>query len=558
MDGKTLAEIRNFVLQNAVKYGGKADPKAIVGKIMGQHASLRADPKGAMETIRGIVDSVNGLSLDEQRAELTKSAPELLEKKEAKRREIFDVLGISEGDKVRTAFPPGPEKYPHIGHAKASLFNYLIAKRYGGEFVLRFEDTNPNLVKKEFYDIIQENLKWLGVEWDELVYASDHMQFFYEMAEKLIRSGDAYMCTCDTEAIRDSRMKGCGCDCRERGREENMKLWKGFPDMDEGKAVLRLKIELDHKNTTMRDPTMFRIIRTPHARHGDVYSVWPTYDFQNACMDGKSGITHRVRSKEFEMRSELQRYIQDLLGLPRTMTYEFARFNIVGVESSGRMIREKVMSGEFMGWDDPQLTTIVALRRRGFLPEAIKEFLLKTGMTKAEATLTWDDLIMHNKRILDSTADRKFMVVDPVTIHIKGAPEMMVRLKRHPEHPERGYREFSLGQDLYLQKSDVMSMEDGKLYRLMDAFNFRVDEGEYSFVSEGIDDYRREGKGIFHYLPLEAELEEVSVMMPDHSIIRGKSEPISSLSEGDIIQYERFGFVRLDSKGENRFWFTHR
>ena len=550
--------IRKFVLQNAIRYGGSANPSSIIGKILGNFPELRKDPKKAMGEVCEIAEEVNRLTLEKQREELEETAPEMLEKKEAKRKGIFDVLRIKEGDTVKTAFPPGPEKYPHIGHAKACIFNYLIAKKYNGRFVLRFEDTNPNLVKNEFYDIMIDNFKWLNIEWDELMYASDNMKLFYDFAVKTIERGNSYICNCDNERIKESRAKGVECGCRKRTTEENLKLWNELPEKKEGEGILRLKIDLKHKNSTMRDPTIFRIIETPHARHGTKYRVWPNYDFQNAIMDGYYGITHRVRSKEFEMRSELQRYIQKILGLKVTSTFEFARFNIEGVESSGRIIREKVQKGDLVGWDDPSLTTLVALRRRGFLPEAIKEFLLKTGMTKNESTLTWDDLIMHNKRLLDKGCNRIFFVDDPVRVTIKDAPNKEIGLKKHPEFPERGTRKMKIDSDFFLSLKDVEKMTDGALYRLMDCLNFVYDKGKYIFDSEQLEEYKKRGKGIIHFLPANMKHDEVSVMMPDHSVVNGLCENIDEIKEGGIVQFERFGFVRLDSKKEKRFWFTHK
>lgn len=550
-------ELRILALRNAVLHSGKAEPKAVIGRIMAMFPEMRKNSKKAMELAARAAELVNSMSPKEQAEELKRLGPQENEAREERRKDIFSALGIRKGEKIVTAFPPGPEKYPHIGHAKALLFNYLIAKRNNGSFILRFEDTNPKLVKNEFYLIMQEDFRWLGVEWDSLMYASDSMELFYDYCRRLISSREVYICTCSQEKISESRAKGKACGCRSRKPEANLKLWDKMAGAEEGSMVARLRIDLKHSNSTMRDPTIFRIIDAEHARQGKKYRIWPNYDFQNAIMDGHFGVTHRVRSKEFEMRNELQRHIQNRLGLAITKIFEFARFNIEGVESSGRKIRELIEQGKLLGWDDPSLTTIAALRRRGFLPDAIREFLLRTGMTKSEATLTWDDLIMHNKRLLDRKCSRMFFVAEPVRVEVEGAPEKKVMLKKHPDFPDWGCREMETRGVFYLQKSDLDAMKEGGLYRLMDCYNVRRKAGRLVFDSESLQDFRKGGSGIIHYIPEGAEHDEAEVLMPDHSLRRGICESISGLDDGSMVQFERFGFVRLDSKKGRRFWFTH-
>jgi glutamyl-tRNA synthetase len=550
-------DVLYFALENAIKFNGKANPGAVIGKILSSNQKAKDDMKETSKLVNRLVSDVNKLTLKEQEALFLEMTPS--EKKpEKKKRGMFEFLKIPEGTEVRSAFPPGPEKYPHIGHAKACLLNYMLAEEYNGEFILRFEDTNPELVKAEFYDIMLENLSWLGVRWAELHYASDHMAEFLKDAETLIKNEKAYMCSCSSEHIKESRMKSVPCKCRKKSAAENLKEWKQFPDMDEGKAILRLKIDLEHRNSTMRDPAIFRTIKTSHARHGTKYKVWPMYDFQTSVMDGINKITHRMRSKEFEMRNELQRWIQAELGYPETQIYEFARFNMTGVLSSGREIREQIQHGNLLGWDDPSLTTIVALRRRGFLPEAIKNFVVSTGMTKSESTLTWDDLIIQNKRLLDRSSDRYFFVDNPVKISIKKAPNLMVELKKHPELDEKGYRKFSTNTDFYISKKDHDEIKDGEVWRLMDCLNFTKKGEEFMFDSVEHEHFKKRGKKIIHWLPADEKNIPVTILMPDKRTVEGIAEKdAANVKEGQVIQFERFGFCRLDNKKEMVFWFTH-
>lgn len=553
--------IEKHVLANAVKYKGKASHKAVLGSVMKEVSKeVKNDVKKISELIHATVKDVNKMPVEEQRKIIEHKYPKVLEEKKKEGKGLFAFLEIEEGSKVITAFPPGPEKYPHIGHAKSLFLNFLLAKKYNGKFILRFEDTNPNLVKKEFYNIMLENFEWLGVTWNELQYASDNMKFFYEMAEKLINSGKAYMCLCSVETIRQNRAKGKACKCRDKSPEKNLEEWKRFPKAKAGSSVLRLKIDLKHYNSTMRDPTVFRIINERHARHGKKYRVWPNYDFQNAVMDGYYGVTHRLRTKEFEMRSELQQYIQKILGLTITKTYEFARFNLKGVPSSGRVIREMIAKKQLIGWDDPRLATIVALRRRGFTPEAIMSFVVSTGISKSESTLTWDDLIVHNRRVLDEKADRYFFVAEPVMITIRNAPKQDIELHLHPEH-RRGGRKFIVKDEYYISREDYDVLKKGKLYRFMDCLNFVKKGDEFVYDSTEYRKFKKKGARIMHYLPLQKNLVSVEVLMPDKKVVPGLGEPLmKQLKIGDIIQAERFGFMRLDKKEKDKlvFWYTHK
>jgi len=564
--------IYKYALQNAVKFKGTANDRAIVGKILSENPDARSSADEVKKLAAESAEKVNAMSAEEQEKELKSIAPELLEDnkkdKPKEEKDIFAFLGIRQGDYVAAAFPPEPSKYPHIGHAKAILMNYLLAKKYNGKFYLRFEDTNPKLAKKEFYDIHKENYEWLGVKPDKIDYASNHMEEFYIFAEELVKKGKAYVCTCETEKMRENRGKGIECKCRSHDEKRNLQEWRDMPLLNEGKAVLRMKIDLNHQNTTMRDPVIMRIIEGEHPRTGKRYKIWPNYDFENSVMDGITRISHRLRTKEFELRNELQRFIQNELGFEETKIYEFSRFNLEGVESSGRIIREKIENGELVGWDDPSLTTLVALRRRGFLPEAITNFVISTGITKAEATLTWDDLIVQNKRILDSICSRYFFIENPFEIKVENAPVVESHLKLHPEQPEKGTRDMKSHGRFWITRQDYDALQNSELYRLMDCINFKKENDAFVFDSKEHDKYKGVGKRIMHWLPFADDLVKTEVMMPDKEIKKGIAEHgIKNLKVGDIIQFERFGFCRLDAIDENetdsdnkiyKFWYTHK
>lgn len=534
--------ILKYTLQNAVRYNGKANIGAVIGKVFSE---IKVDDKKKLSIeVKKIVDEVNKLSFEEQKKQLEKLAPELLEKK-TEERGLFDSFDIK--GKVVTAFPPEPSKYSHIGHIKSLMLNYELAKQNKGKFIFRFEDTNPNLVKKDFYKVYLDDLKWLEIKPDRITYASDNMKKFYSLAEKLIKENKAYVCKHSLELIRKYRAEGKPCDDRENNPDENMKLWK---EMFKGKKyVLRLRIDLKHQNSTMRDPIIFRIINEKHPRIKK-HIVWPTYDFENSVMDSLEGVTHRIRSKEFELRNELHRFIQKTLGFNETKIYEVARFNLKGVPSSGRIIREMIQKKELMGWDDPSLTTIAALKRRGFTPDAIKNFVLSTGMSKAESELEWSELIVHNKRLLDRGAKRYFFIKNPIKMNIKNATNQEVKVQFHPDNEKLGSRKFKVGNEFYVMDN----IEKNKYYRLMHLFNFKNNE----FVSKELD--QKLDAKLIHWLPVSKDLVEVEILMPDKNIVKGLAEKDSKkIKIGEVVQFLRFGFVRLDSKKKKKliFWYSH-
>jgi glutamyl-tRNA synthetase len=563
-------DFKKIILENSIKHKGKAELKFVLGGILKDFPEYRTKTKELSFELIPLLNEINSLSLEEQIEQLKEINPEFFEKKEKEERNIFAFLNIKEGDKVVTCFPPGPEKYFHIGHSKAILLNYLLAKKYDGEFYLRFEDTNPKLVKPEFYTIMQEDIEWLGAHPVRVEYASDYIPLFKEMAEKLILKNQAYVCFCNSEKMSELRDKKENCDCRFTTPEQNLIYWKEMETYPEGKASLRIKIDMKHKNTRMRDPSIFRVIDKEHPRLGYKYRNYPTYDFQNAVLDGYFNTTHRLRTLEFEMASELHHYIRKLLGLYDTYTYEFSRFNLEGMASSGREIREKVNSGELIGWDDPSLPTLRALKRRGFSKEAITQMVIESGITKSSGSvITWDTLIKYNKRILNDSSKRFFFIKDPIKIEVENDPKKEYKLPIHP-NLDLGVRKFKSTGYYLIERDDFDSFKDGELIRLMDNINFKfVNINKLVFDSENYSKYKEEpneNKTIIHFLPDDSsQLVDATVFTPEHELIKGQAEKyVSQLKVGEVIQFERFGFCRLDSIEEDlngkkiyNFWFTH-
>jgi len=303
---KIQAEARKFALQNAILFKGKANEKAVTGKVI---AALKKDgvtPAEIIPIVAKVITQVNSMSVQNQIVELTSLAPELLLREKKERDFSLPPLPFAEEGKVVTRFPPEPNGYLHIGHAKAVIIDYEYARLYDGKFILRFDDTNPENAHLDFYDAQKEDLHWLGVQWDKEYHTSDHLETHYKLAEQLIKQRDAYLCKCTSEAIKEGRFNAKTCSCREdRTGEEALDLWKEMLATPEVSGILRLRGNMTSANTAMRDPTLFRVIEAEHPLTGDKFHVWPTYDFAGAIEDSISGVTHPFRTKEYELRDEV-------------------------------------------------------------------------------------------------------------------------------------------------------------------------------------------------------------------------------------------------------------
>jgi glutamyl-tRNA synthetase len=304
----------------------------------------------------------------------------------------------------------------------------------------------------------------------------------------------------------------------------------------------------------MRDPTIMRVLEHSHPRVGKKYRVWPMYDFATALMDSWEGVTHRIRSKEFELRTELQQFIQKSLNLKSPYITEIARFNLEGVPSSGRQIREMIKNRELTGWDDPRLTTLMALKRRGFVPEAIKEFLISTGISKAESTLTWDMIESFNRSVIDPKCNRYFAVFNLIEIKIKNAPSIKkVRVHLHPDFPKRGFRQIPVNTDKIIVSRDDFEKYRGGKVRLIGLFNIKLDKNS-EFISKEVEMDMPKIQWV------SEKNVKVSVLMPDGNKKIGIAESeVKKLKVNNRIQFQRFGFVRVDkTKPGLFFYFIHK
>jgi glutamyl-tRNA synthetase len=548
--------ISKHVLKNAFDYG-KASAGSIVGKVIGESPDAKKDMKSTMARINAEIARVSKLSKSQIESEM--GGFEYAQKKEEKGIAIPDAVD----GKVVVRYPPEPNGWPHIGHAKAFCLSWYIAKKYHGKILLRWDDTNPEAEKAEFLDAIREGITWLGIEWDEEVYCSDHMQKMYSLCERLIENGDAYACTCKQEDVSKGREMMKRCACGSRKPEQNLHEWKRMLDgaAAEGSVTMRLRGDMTSQNTVMRDPTLFRILSAPHYRQGTKFRVWPTYDFQGAVMDSILGITHPIRSKEYELRDEAYVYLLKRLGLQIPQMISISRLAIKNAPISKRLLRPLVESGKLMGWDDPRMPTLAGMRRRGIMPEAIREFVLAFGISKVESEPDLESLLSFNRKLLDPEAKHFFFVPEPVELDVMGLGAKKVSLKLHPKKGI-GLRELSVSGKVFISGNDASQLVEGEAFRLKDLCNAKLGTSftkGHAMSGEALPDGMMPEKKIqwvgddkiaCTILVPKGLLDAKGEFDPESlGIVKGFCEKgCRDLALGEIIQFERFGFCRLDSK----------
>ena len=380
------------------------------------------------------------------------------------------------GNRVHTRFPPEPNGYLHIGHAKSICLNFGIAAENGGLCNLRFDDTNPSKEEVEYVDSIQEDVRWLGFDWgDRMYYASDYFPQLFEFALQLIRMGKAYVCDLTAQQIREHRgtltEPGKNSPFRDRSVEENLDLFNRMKagEFTDGSKTLRAKIDMSSPNINMRDPVLYRILRATHHRTGDAWCIYPMYDYAHPLSDAIEKITHSICTLEFEDHRPLYDWCVETLDIYRPQQIEFARLNLTRAVMSKRKLRELVEQKQVSGWDDPRMPTISGLRRRGFTPEAIRDFCERIGVAKSNSTVDYELLEHCVREDLNLRAARAMAVLRPLKIVIDNYPAGQVEeleAENNPENPEMGSRKLPFSRELYIEQDDFMENPPGKFFRL--------------------------------------------------------------------------------------------
>jgi len=413
---------------------------------------------------------------------------------------IIDEDNLSEkfDKRVHTRFPPEPNGYLHIGHAKAICLNFNIANEFGGQCNLRFDDTNPVSEEIEYVNAIQDDVSWLGYSWDDrLCFASDYFEDMHKYAFQLIEQGDAYVCDLSSEEIRQSKgsltEEGKNSPYRERSVEENLNLFSRMTsgEFKDGERTLRAKIDMSHPNLNMRDPVMYRIIHVHHHRTKDTWCVYPTYDWAHGLEDSIESITHSLCSIEFEDHRPLYDWYLDKLDIYHPQQIEFARLNLDYTVMSKRKLKKLVDENHVSGWDDPRMPTISGMRRRGYTSRAIREFMNEVGVAKRDNIMELAKLEYHLRQDLNKICERRMAVLNPIKVVITNYPKNsseMLEAINNPEDSNSGVRDISFSGELYIEQNDFMEDPPKKFFRLAPGREVRLRYAYFITCNEVIKD----------------------------------------------------------------------
>ena len=581
----SLEEIaRRICLQNALQHEGKCEPKGLVGRIMGGHPEFRKDPRAVAAALESAGAVVNAMTLDEQRAALAAEAPEMLEvqKKEVRKglKELPNVKG-----RVVMRFAPNPNGPLSFGHSRGVSILAEYQRMYGADLILRFDDTDPQVKPPlmdaargwDGYEMVKADFGWLtGVQPTRIVVASDRIAIYQEAARDLIRAGGGYVCSCEAEAWRAMKERAQACPHRDANAEANLAAFQSMVDgrTPKGGAVLRIKTDIKHKNVALRDWTAFRVVATdavhPRERLREIprHHAWPLLDFQSAIEDHLQGVTHVIRGKDLMDSTRKQTFLYAHMGwtYPETLywgrvsVHEFGKF-------STSMMRRAIESGKFTGWDDPRLPTLAALRRRGYDPGALRGFWVGLGLTEKDIAVSLANVDAEDAKAVEPGAHRYFFVPEPRPLRIQGIAGMEARPLVLPSKPEAGHRVLHAEEEIVVAAADAAPR-----LRLKDLGNVEVSGSSGRYTGHDMD----RSLPIVQWLPKaaalpftvlkpefvaaegEAESEEKSapepatgavaeIEVPPLVEVHGLVEPGATTEVGRVVQFERFGFVRIES-----------
>lgn len=550
-----------YALENAVKHDGTANQGAVLAGLFAEGLE-KSEIKEIIPEIVAVLDEVNSMNIEEQKKKLSE-----IDAKTSKReiREGLKELPDAVKGKVVMRIAPFPSGPLHIGNARAAILNDEYVKMYNGKFLLVMDDTigsEAKQIEPEAYKLIEDGIKWLGINFGgKVIYKSDRTEMYYEYAKELLKKGYMYVCNCSQEEFAELKEKGVSCSCRAIGPEEHMRRWEMMFREKQGSMVVRLKTEMNDPDPAFRDRVMFKISDRPHPRTGTKYRVYPSMEFSWAIDDHLFGVTHVLRGIEHQMSTRVQDFIRGIFGWSNPISIYNGHFAIEGVKISKSKGAAEVHAGTYNGWNDPRTWSLQSLRDRGISPEAIREFILSMGMKKSSVTTPVENLYMVNKKFLEDKP-RYFFVENPKRITIGGSPKLVAKIPLHP-NGKLGSREVETMNSFFVSRNDYKQMIDGN-FRLMHLFNFKSDNTErikepvFSYISEEPDPKLK--VKFLQWVTDDEANPKVEVVMPDGSKISGRGErALNKLKIGDIVQFERFGFVRLSGKpkGYLEFWYAH-
>ena len=562
-------------LRNAIEHGGKALEAAVVSKVLGELPELRGQARQVVEVVKEVVAYVNGLSLEEQVRIARERFPEILEgarqPRQPERRGLPPLPGAERYKVVRTRFAPNPDFYIHLGNARPALLSYEYAREYGGQFILRFEDTDPRIKRPlpEAYKAIREDLRWLGISWDEEYVQSLRMEIYYSVAKELIARGGAYVDLCSREEFRKLKLERKPCPHRSQSPEEALELFERMLSghFSEGEAVVRVKTDLESPDPSLIDWVAFRVIdtsRSPHPLTGDRYVVWPTYNFAAGVDDKLMGVTHILRGREHAINTMKQLYVYRALGWEYPEVINLGRLKLEGMILSKSKIKEILRSGgKSLGVDDPRFGTLRSLRRRRVLSEVIREIIMEVGIKETDATISWENIASLNRKKVDPVSPRVMAVFNPVRITIRGVPRdgpvRSIRLSYHPSNRSLGSRVIDLGGgdlvNVYIEREDFDTLVERGSLRLMEFCNISLEKShgdwaEASYAGTDVEYARRLGLRIVQWIPAERYV-RLELLKPEGAklkLLRGLGEEsIAKFPVGTTLQLVRVGFARVEA-----------
>lgn len=550
----TRDEIRKHALRNAVLHGGKAEQGSVISKIVGEHPEVRKDVKSIIPMVTEVVNEVNGLGSEQVKSIVQEHYPEFLEvEKKVQEHRLPDLRNVKGRVVMRLA--PSPSGPLHLGHSRMSILNDEYVKRYGGELVLRLEDTNPANVDSDAYTMIPEDLEWLGVNVTSIVPQTDRMELYYSEAKKLIEAGNIYICTCPQEELRKLKLASKPCPDRQLTPEENHERFERMLNgsFEAGKAIAVVKTDLKHPNPSIRDWIGFRISETKHPRTGDRFRVYPMMSFSVAVDDHYLGLTHVLRGKDQLTNTDKQRYIFKYNSWALPEYYHYGMVSMPDVILKTSVIKKGIKSGEYRGWDDVRLGTIRALRKRGYSKDTFRRYWIESGLRESDAEFSWDIFNSMNKEIVDPTAKRYFFVTGPEKVKVHCNAPLTGKMLFHPSNPDMGKRIYELGKDpeVYVPGEDWEKLSENSPFRLKDLAAVQKSGEECNCVDSNAPPSKSK---IIQWAPSNSGT--FKVHRPDGSTDDGYAEPLISEAEG-VVQLERYGYVNIPVKGKDAY-FLHR
>jgi glutamyl-tRNA synthetase len=547
-----------YALQNAVKYGDLPNKGTVIAKFLGVRPDLRPQAREIAALVGPILEEVAALSVEARKAVLEERYPALIAELHAVREHTRELPVLPGGEKgVVMRFAPNPSGPLHIGHARAAVLNDAYVRRYGGSYVLRIEDTDPRRVDPDAYRTVQEDIAWLGLRIDEIVYQSDRLETYYRLGEDLIRMGGAYVCTCEPERFRSLKLAKKACPCRQLSVEENLARWKSMlgGEYVEGEVSVRVKTDLEAADPAVRDFPAFRIVTSPPHPRVDA-TVFPLMNFSVAVDDHLLGITHVIRGKDHIANTERQRYLFEYFGWIPPVYRHYGRMSIEHVVLSTSQMRAGIRDGCYSGWDDIRLGTLRAIARRGIQPEAVYRAMLDIGIGETDISFSWENLYARNREIVDHTANRYFFVPDPVRLEVEGGVPRTSHPLLHPSDSTRGTRLLHFQKGILVPAAELTA---APMMRLKDLFNIAVSsKGQVRYLGDSLAEAREHKAPIIQWLPEEEELP--CILHTPEGDQKGACEPRVVDEVGNVVQFERIGFARIDQVTEEGIvaYFAHR